>query len=421
MEIDGTPMATTQPDSIEELGRVVAQCRADGVAVHPVGGGSSLSYGAPVAPADDRARLAVDTTALARVVDYPSEDLTITVEAGIRLGALAEVLRAKGQCLPIDGAFPETATLGGLIATNGSGPRRHAHGTLRDYLIGVDVIDAAGRRVHGGGRVVKNVAGYDFMKMHIGALGTLGVVAQATLKLKPLPEAASAVVCPLPADFDAGAVERLLERVNQSETRPTAVDLLNAAAARSMPALAAGVGEGAAWVLLLCYEESAEGVNWQLHHLRGELATVGVPSSIALPDDDYPAILEQATAWPESTAHALVLKAAVLPSDVGAFTARLQQQLPGVGVVARAGKGVVYAALPTPFDEKLAVEVNRLAADVGMYRHASFVFPKLPSTLRATIPAWGTARHDWTYMRRLKAKLDPTDVLNPGRFPPAAT
>ena len=142
-----------------------------------------LDFGMPPA----RPGIALSTTALNQVIDYPARDLTITVQAGITMKELQATLAKENQWLPID--IPETATIGGAIACDVSGPRRYGYGTLRDYVIGITVVNDRGEETHAGGRVVKNVAGYDFMKLHTGALGTLGVITQVTLKVKPKPEA----------------------------------------------------------------------------------------------------------------------------------------------------------------------------------------------------------------------------------------
>src|SRR5207253_9213768 len=129
-----------------------------------------------------------DLRGLAEVIDYPARDMTITVQAGITLARLQALLATEKQRLPVDVPHPDRATLGGALATNASGPRRLGFGTLRDYVIGMTVVNDEGQEVKAGGRVVKNVAGYDLCKLHVGALGTLGVISQATLKLRPRPE-----------------------------------------------------------------------------------------------------------------------------------------------------------------------------------------------------------------------------------------
>src|SRR5205807_9828714 len=152
----------------------------------------------------------LDLRALNQVIDYPARDMTITVQAGITVAKLQEILAAENQQLPVDVPLPEQATLGGAIAVNASGPRRYGYGTLRDYVIGISFVNDEGQEVKAGGRVVKNVAGYDLCKLHIGALGTLGIITQVTLKLKPVPEDQGAVA----VGCEAAALEKLLDQIH---------------------------------------------------------------------------------------------------------------------------------------------------------------------------------------------------------------
>ena len=159
-------------------------------ALLPVGGGTALDYGnAPSRPATR-----LEMSGVSKVVDYTPRDMTILVEAGIRMADLAATLAREGQQLPIDVPQAREATLGGVIATNWCGPRRYGHGTIRDYVIGIHAVDGRGVAFKGGGRVVKNVAGYDFCKLLTGSLGTLGVITQVALKVKPQLECVGVVI-----------------------------------------------------------------------------------------------------------------------------------------------------------------------------------------------------------------------------------
>src|SRR3954469_6415224 len=193
LTIDGVgPMPVVRPASAADVADVVRRAAADGTAIYPVGGGTMLDYGMPPA----RPGVALDLRSLDKVIDFPARDMTITVEAGVTIARLNEITRAEGLHLPIDVPNAESATLGGAIACNVSGPRRYGYGTFRDYVLGITTVNDRGESVSAGGRVVKNVAGYDLMKLHTGALGTLGVIAAVTLKLRPIPEACGAVSVP---------------------------------------------------------------------------------------------------------------------------------------------------------------------------------------------------------------------------------
>ena len=200
MTVEFTP--TTQ----SELARFVAEnAVGDKRSLCPVGGRTALHYGFSTQEPDT----VVAMSGLARVVDYPARDMTITVEAGMRMDELQATLATERQRLPIDIAQSGRATLGGALATNTSGPRRFGHGTFRDYVIGISSVDAHGRAFKAGGRVVKNVAGYDICKLLVGSRGTLAIVTQVTLKLRPLAETSALLWCA----FDSfAAIDRALER-----------------------------------------------------------------------------------------------------------------------------------------------------------------------------------------------------------------
>src|SRR6516164_4771035 len=193
--IDGFgPLPFVQPVSIIHLGELVRSAAAAGQGVYPIGGGTRLHLGYP----PTKPGVAVDLRGLDQVLDYPARDMTITVQAGITMANLQTLLAKENQQLPVDVPLADRATLGGAIATNASGPRRYGYGTLRDYVIGISAINDEGHEIKAGGRVVKNVAGYDLCKLYIGSLGTLGVITQVTLKLKPRPDehALITLACP---------------------------------------------------------------------------------------------------------------------------------------------------------------------------------------------------------------------------------
>lgn len=218
LTIDDTALPVRRPATVAELQSVVRESPA----LYPVGGRTTLDVGFP----PTKPGVAVDLTALSAVVDYPARDMTITVQAGITVAALQAELAKEGQWLPVDVANPERATIGGAVALNKSGPRRFGFGTLRDYVIGISFVADDGSDVKAGGRVVKNVAGYDLMKVQVGAVGSLGVLTQVTLKVKPKPEASAA----LAFGVTTGELAAVLDQLHASKSRPVAVEVLNRAA-----------------------------------------------------------------------------------------------------------------------------------------------------------------------------------------------
>lgn len=393
--------------SIGEAAEAMADFSSNGRAVYPLGGGTAIEVGMPVS----RPGVLLDVAGLDAVDDYPSEDMTITVGAGVPIAELARILAEKNQALPIDFSHPEAATLGGSIAVNQSGPRRYRNGTLRDYLIGIDAVFADGKRVHGGGRVVKNVAGYDFMKMHTGALGTLGVVVQATLKVRPIPESRAAVIAPL---FDQDLAPAL-NALAVSSTRPVAIELLTGA---ELFRLAENdLGAATPWGMALFFEESDKAVRWQLRRWGDEIKPLGIHASPPIEGERYDALLSMLTAWPTAPRWSVVARAAVLPSRTAEFCLEASRLLPTVRCHAHAGNGIVHLALE---DVEHGEWLAALAKFEPLARRCtgSIIVPRCPVDWKDPAWLWGPPRPDWKLMRELKDKLDPTNVLNPGRFPP---
>ncbi len=184
--IDGvTPAAAFRPETRDEVARLLASCDAATLAVTPLGARTATALGRPLTAYD----VAIDTTALARIIEYEPADLTITVEAGMTLATLQQTLGANSQFLPADLPPSDAATVGGLLATARPGAWRNHLPNQRDLILGLTVASPEGTLVHSGGKVVKNVSGYDLHRMHTGALGALGIIVEATFKLAPRPPA----------------------------------------------------------------------------------------------------------------------------------------------------------------------------------------------------------------------------------------
>src|SRR5688500_10551775 len=210
---------TLTPADQGELAGVVREAFDANTALYPIGGGTSLDFGLPAkAPG-----YGLSLTGLNPVIDDPPRDMPFTVEAAVTMQSLAELLATERQRLPIDVPLEGKATIGGVIATNWNGPRRYGQGSVRDHVIGITAVDGRGMPFKGGGRVVKNVAGYDFCKLLTASLGTLGVITQVTLKLKPLPEQSVLVAAALP---NASMAEKVLAALVTSQTTPMVIELI---------------------------------------------------------------------------------------------------------------------------------------------------------------------------------------------------
>jgi glycolate dehydrogenase FAD-binding subunit len=399
LEIDGVAaQRRLAPASAAELAEAVHAADQDGQAVAPVGGGTQLELGMPPAKLD----VVSDTTSLDRVVEYEPADLTITVEAGIRFSRLQSLLAEQGQFLALDPPAEDAATLGGLIATNVSGPLRFAYGTARDLVLGTRVVNPDGAVTRAGGRVVKNVAGYDLNKLYIGSLGTLGIIVELSLKLAPIPPASASVIAQF-ADLDGA--RGVLNAVIHSPLSPLAVELLG-------PGAADAAGLPRALVIVFRVGGYPQAVERQVRDLSELLGQHG-GQRVEAPE----------TAWGDlargrlaAVCRALVLKASAPISASTRLVHILETRLKGLEPIvwSHAGSGVAFAACSAPSDPGVLLEIRTEISGLGS--NASLVIQRCPTALKRSVDVWGDPGSSLALMRALKNKLDPHRTLNPGRY-----
>jgi glycolate oxidase FAD binding subunit len=392
--------AVRRPSTVDELCDVVKAEAALGGAVYPQGGRTGLDFGLPPA----RPGAAVDLTALADVVDYPHADMTITVRAGMTVAALQTVLDEQGQRLLFEVPRGDRATIGGALATGVRGPRRYGQGRPRDSIIGVSFVTAAGVEVKGGGRVVKNVAGYNFPKLLTGSLGSLGVITLATLTVRPKP-AASALAW-LTADA-AEPLDAHVASLNTSSLRPTAVEILNPSAATT---IGGPLGlPGGAWTLVVGIEGAATPVAWQVDQLRRE-----VGRDFEVLRDEGAAPLWTALAEFQAEDAPLACYASLRPSRAAAFLAGLRPDR--WASQAHAGDGVVHMRGLGEWTEDQAAQAVESARAEAARGGGNLIVTQCPTAWKPRLRVWGEPRGDWALGRKVKAALDPVGLMNPGRF-----
>ena len=305
------------------------------------------------------------------IVDYPARDMTITVGAGMSYGTLQTILREENQQLPVDVANEETP-LGELVAYDICGPRQFGYGSLRDYVIGVEAVDGTGRVFHAGGRVVKNVAGYDLCRLLVGSRNQLGTITQLTFKLKPLPAQQSIMAAGFRSLRD---LESALERLNLTATTPVILDVLGRSAtsrllASSMPELTETThGQDAVALLILGFDGPLTACQWQNKTLQDELAGTAVWCHIASRPDAFPSYCQtaQGAAMGDNNDPWLA-RLNTLPSRVVSALSVLQEA--GCEVFGRAGNGILFVrpstqiSSPQPPDEAQAATIlSSLVAD----------------------------------------------------------
>ena len=406
---DNLPLTeTVTPADQAELAAVVREAAASGTPVYPIGGGTALDFGLVA----KRPGIGLSLAGLNRVVEYPARDMTITVEAGVTAAKLAETLAEERQRLAVDAAQADRATLGGMIATNFSGPRRYGCGTLRDYVIGISAVDGRGTAFKGGGRVVKNVAGYDFCKLLTGSLGSLGVITQVTLKLKPTPEATALVACNLAS---ADQAEALLAALIQSKTTPTAIELLSLGESADHDFL--GHGASAFARLVIGLEGTAPEVGWMIGQLQAEWKELGVAESDVLQGEECLAVWQRLVEYPAEPAGGIVLKATVLPSRLVKLIEQVRVVDPQAVLQSHAGNGVLLLRLAGVKPAELAGVLVKQLQPLAIAAGGNIVAYSAPVECGLTRQSqWGAAGADAQQMRAVKEQFDPQGVLNPGRF-----
>jgi glycolate oxidase FAD binding subunit len=403
-----TARVVVEPETEEEVAAVLrAAATAAGLAVIPRGGGTQLDHGAP----PKRADIILSLARLSGVIEHAPHDLTVTVRAGTPLVDLQRALGEAQQWLALDPPLAPGATIGGLISTNVSGPRRQRYGGVRDQIIGVRVALADGTIARGGGKVVKNVAGYDLPKLYTGALGTLGVVLSASFRLYPVPPySGSALV-------EAPALEPLCALALDVIAHPVVPAIMDLFPAK----------DGKPPLLAVRFESAVdEAISDQIGAIQRLASGAGLDAHEARGDAEA-AWWSGADAWMVGltggeSAEIVELKGSMLPTNVSAWLAALEAAradfvgLAGLRWRAHAGIGLVEARLAGPSTVVAgwgaAIEALRAAA---VETNGSLVVTRMPPPLRGRLDPWGPAR-GVEIMRSLKARFDPTDTLNPGRF-----
>lgn len=398
------PSCVLLPETVEQVSAAVRLGREEEAVLVPAGNGTHLHIGFPPRRYD----AALSVRRLNRVVAHDAADMTVTVEAGLTLSALDAQLQDAGQWLPVDPPQMGEMTVGGLIAADRAGPLRLSQGKVRDMLIGVKAVIADGTIVKGGGRVVKNVAGYDLPKLFAGSYGTLGVIIEATFKVRPRPPIERLFVWR--AGSIGEAADHAMRLVENGALAPAFLEALNPAAAEMM-----GICEGAAALVIGCAGSERE-VEAQQDTLAALARTIEMVSG---PESD--ALRKALCGFPQPLSEdALVARVSVLPATLGSLLERFEVEAQRRGLTleiqAHAGSGVAWCQLAGPlplFEFELWAEWMRIhtRAQLGWV-----VFESLPAGLRDRIDPWGFSEPSLLLMKRIKQTLDPTGVFSPGRF-----
>ena len=393
--IDGlTPKAVVLPASVWEIQDVLRFAAAQHLSVIPAGSGSKLQSGNPPEKVD----IVLAMTRINEVVEYEPADLTVTVEAGIQLTALQEKLADNGQFLPLNPPYASRCTLGGIVAANASGSLRLRYGTARNLVLGLRVVHASGTVVKSGGKVVKNVAGYDVNKLYIGSFGTLGILTEMTLKLSPIP-ARQALLTAQFQNVQAAAKTGL--SIVGSQTLPDFVNLL-VNSEHAGPTLVTGFGG------------DAETVTWQLEQARRIMELNGAIGVKEVEGESFQKLNDAIRAFAESEneSRTVIVQVNLKRTDIAEFAENVLTN--NAEMLALLGSGVLYLKMEQVegLAETLATLRERVVA-----AHGNLIIESAPPELKQQLDVWGpVAPRARNLMQQLKARFDEGNLLNPGRF-----
>lgn len=394
--VDGVqPKLIVEPGSAEEVGHVLRIAKEAGFGVIPRGGGTKMNWGS----APHKAELLLSTKRLNRVVEHAWGDLTATVEAGYTVADFQQVLAIHKQRLAVETLWPERATIGGILATNDSGASRIRFGSLRDLITGITVVLADGTIARSGGRVVKNVAGYDLPKLMIGALGTLGVITEATFRLYALP-AATQTICFVATSIEAA--HKIMLAVLDSSLVTTGLQL--------------SVGSDAAPEIAVRLEshEAHSATPESLANSIIALSRQTEIKQIAATDE----VWNKSEAMWKNSDQSLICKVSVLPTQLALICQLIsdfaEQRGTRWSIVAQ-GFGLCALRLDLASAAGAADAVNALRAEIEQSK-GSLIVLGCPAKVKPHIDVWGSVGDSLPLMQRVKREFDASGVLNPRRF-----
>ncbi len=387
---DVLPHMFIEPANPEEVAGALKIATGAGLQVIPRGGATKMDWGNPPRSGE----LMLSTRRLNRVVEHAWADMTATVEAGCTLQQLQQTLAEHGQRLALDPLWPDQATIGGILATNDSGPLRIRFGSLRDLVIGITLVLPDGTLAKSGGKVVKNVAGYDLPKLATGSLGTLGIITQAIFRLHPVPRESRTLSF---SNADSETMNALVLAIQDCNMVPTGVQVR--------------AGNSSTPEVDLRFEGTTAGCDAQIEQT---LRIASGARRIESPADVWNA---RSTLW-SGAEPSVVCKFSLLPSDLGNFLNLIRKaseplHLPWKLVAQAVGVG--YLRLEGNDTGALLNALQDFRKNLET-RGGSLVILRCPLEIKSKMDVWGSAGDALPLMRSIKAQFDPTGVLNPGRF-----
>jgi len=391
--VDGIiPKLICTPATTEQLASAVRICAEAEAAIAPWGGGTAMTLGNTPRALD----VVLKTSRLNQLMEHDHANLTATVQCGITLNALQAALAPQEQFLPCEPPLPQRSTVGGIVAANLNGPRRGTYGSVRDLVIGMKVVLASGENIKAGGKVVKNVAGYDMCKLFTGSLGTLGIISEVTVRVAPIPPHSATVIASGTLAKTADCATQLM----RTNLLPTAVYIHNPNGA-------------ALWEVAVSFDGFAETVARQTNELMEMAQRLGLTGEII--DGVKPQCWQAIADLPASQdrlTYRLTVPRGALRQTILTLVDWTKVESPSV-ICADVAMGTLWLAVPA---NQTTVELfPRLIALAQQQRGHAIIFAA-PARLKQSSDVWGPVTPAHSLMRKIKKEFDPTDLFNPGRF-----
>ncbi len=418
------PAAIVRPADAAQIAEIIRFASAEKLAVIPMGSGTKMGIGSPPARYD----IALDLSRMNRVLAYDPQDLTLGVEPGVRIEDLLRTLAEKKQFLPLAVPFLDRATIGGIVAANSSSPLRHAYGAVRDFCLGMEFVTGEGAGAKSGGRVVKNVTGYDLHKLLIGSLGTLAVIARVNFRTFPMPPSQGMFV----ASFSsAEAAYEFCRAISHSVLTPQMVEVADPDAGRLIfSAEASARIMSMQWSVVISAAGQPAVVDRYARELGRMASAANAAEFFQIADTEYHSVFARIReflrlvleAAPDAAIFRISVLPTVMPSLLKGLSELAKRYETGLATLTRAS-GIVYAAFfaqagseaSTAFSASAVKEVFQICSlpENG----AQAMLEWCPREIKTSADAvWGPSRPDFELMRRVKVSFDPQNVLAPGRF-----
>jgi glycolate oxidase FAD binding subunit len=421
--LDGKrPKSVVTPGTMDEVSKVVAYASQEHLAIVPRGNGTKMEMGGIPKKMD----IVLSTRRLNRITDRDCENLTLSAESGLTLGEVQQGLAkvGKGYFLPLDPPFTDKATLGGIVATNSSGPKRLLYGSARDMIIGAKAVFPNGDIVVSGGKTVKNVSGYDLCKLLIGSYGTLGILCEMTFKLLPLPEKEATLGLSFAVLEGADGFVRELR---SSQLIPSSIEILNGLAVQKMRDSISMPPNGN-YLVAVGLDGVAESIDRQVSEMSEMGKKHGTLEAVTLDAEKHQAfwvaLRDFSLGLTDEDSNVISMKSNFLISKCGEVLGSYEKIAQGLGIhcafLSHAGNGILYThVLPGKGFRSKAdsfVElIKELMAEAVKYG-GGLVVESSPLSIKKKVDIWGPSRSDYPVVRRLKEQIDPAGILNMGRF-----